>query len=81
MDEDSLEEALIAGRIRGAALDVFEREPPDFTRPLFQLPNVLLSPHVAGFSEASIRNMLRQASRSVVAVLGGQRAEHMVNPG
>ena len=81
VDEDRLEEALIAGRIRGAALDVFEREPPDLTRPLFQLPNVLLSPHVAGFSEASIRNMLRQASRSVVAVLSGQRAEHVVNPG
>ena len=52
MDEEALYEALTAGRIAGAALDVFKREPPTGS-PLLQLPNVLLSPHAAGSNVTS----------------------------
>ncbi|HYO87007.1 MAG TPA: D-2-hydroxyacid dehydrogenase [Candidatus Limnocylindrales bacterium] len=48
VDEPALISALAAGRIGGAALDVFEEEPLPATSPLWNLPNVILSPHVAG---------------------------------
>jgi phosphoglycerate dehydrogenase-like enzyme len=51
VDEEALIEALQAARIGGAALDVYSQEPLPLESPLWKLPNVILSPHVAGFSE------------------------------
>jgi len=48
VDEAALVEALREGRLRGAALDTFALEPLPPESPLWGLPNVLLSPHVAG---------------------------------
>lgn len=70
IDEPCLLAALEAGRIRAAALDVFAQEPPTDS-PLLSLPNVVLSPHIAGLSDDSVRLMVQQASRSVLAVLDG----------
>jgi glyoxylate/hydroxypyruvate reductase A len=50
IDEDALADALRDGRLGGAALDVFREEPLPRTSPLWSLPNVLLSPHVAGLT-------------------------------
>jgi phosphoglycerate dehydrogenase-like enzyme len=47
IDEAAMVEALSTGRIKGAALDVFDREPLPEGHPLYSLPNVLLSPHCA----------------------------------
>ena len=49
VDERALADALEAGRLRGAALDVFEHEPLDPASPLWGLPNVLVTPHMSGF--------------------------------
>lgn len=51
VDEQALIDALAAGKIGGAGLDVFSEEPLPASSPLWQLPNVILSPHIAGFSE------------------------------
>jgi phosphoglycerate dehydrogenase-like enzyme len=50
VDEDALTEALSAGRLRGAGLDVFREEPLPQTSPLWELDNVCVTPHVAGVS-------------------------------
>jgi phosphoglycerate dehydrogenase-like enzyme len=63
VDEPALVEALEQGRIRGAALDVFETEPLPAESPLWRLPNVLLSPHCAdhvpGWIDEAMRVFLR----------------------
>ena len=67
VDEAALVEALDAGRIRGAALDVFETEPLPPGHALWRLPNVLLSPHCAdhvpGWVDGGMRVFLRQLER------------------
>ena len=79
IDEDALAEALQAGRLRAAALDVFEREPPVRTR-LFELPNVILTPHIGGVSERSVAEMTRRATDAVVDVLAGRVPANVMNP-
>jgi phosphoglycerate dehydrogenase-like enzyme len=50
LDEEALAGALASGRLRGAGLDVFSREPLPPGSPLWTLPNVLITPHVSGAS-------------------------------
>ena len=48
VDESALHQALSNGKLGGAGLDVFAQEPPDPNLPVFQLPNVVVTPHIAG---------------------------------
>ena len=79
VDEQALVEALVAGRIRMAALDVFEVEPPTASK-LRELPNVILTPHIAGVSVDVMRAMVLMAATSVVDVLQGRAPQSVVNP-
>ena len=81
LDEKALYDALISGKLAGAALDVFEKEPPPKDSPLFELENVLLTPHIAGMSEESAEGMSISIGGSVAAVLKGRlpRLENVVN--
>jgi len=78
VDEEALYEALKAGRIAGAALDVFEKEPPSGS-PLLSLDNVVFTPHLgASTKEAQPRTGMIIVDQ-VNKVLSGKKAEFMVN--
>ena len=64
VDEAALADALKAGHLAGAALDVFQTEP--YTGPLATLPNVLCTPHVATLTRASRAAMEWRCARQVV---------------
>lgn len=71
VDEAALRDALLAGRLRGAALDVFEDEPPGPENPLFDLDSVLVSPHSAAFTEECARRMALACAENVIAAFDG----------
>jgi D-3-phosphoglycerate dehydrogenase / 2-oxoglutarate reductase len=64
--ETDLRDALTSGQIAGAGLDVLNREPPEAGNPLLGLPNVVLSPHIAGTDTLSMRDMAELAARTIV---------------
>lgn len=73
VDEPALVAALQAGRLGGVALDVLAVEPPDPRSPLLLTPRVLLSPHVAWYSESAEIRLRRNVIDAVVAYLAGDR--------
>ncbi len=79
VDENALFRALSEGWIRGAGLDVFEREPLGES-PLVALDNVVLAPHEAGTTEVSWERTCRLAAENVARVLTGRRPLYAVNP-
>lgn len=79
VDEAALIEALQAGRLYGAGLDVLEQEPPDPANPLLHLPNVVISPHIASVSDVAYLERRRLMGRQVADVLQGHLPKGVVN--
>jgi D-3-phosphoglycerate dehydrogenase / 2-oxoglutarate reductase len=80
IDNLALLDALKANRIGGAALDVFDPEPPDLSDPVYRNERVIVTPHAAFLSEESLREVRTRASRQIADALGGARPENVVNP-
>jgi D-3-phosphoglycerate dehydrogenase len=80
VDLDALADALIDGRLLGAGLDVFEREPPDPAHRLFALDNVVVTNHIGWYSEEAMRDVQRKAAEEAVRVLRGEPPLHWLNP-
>ncbi|KPH61262.1 hydroxyacid dehydrogenase [Novosphingobium sp. ST904] len=80
VNEAALAEALRSGQIAGAGIDVFEAEPPSPDNPLFGLTNCMLSPHVAGVTEAGMKDMALHVARVVDCVSRGERPATLLNP-
>jgi D-3-phosphoglycerate dehydrogenase / 2-oxoglutarate reductase len=79
IDNDAVLHALIDGRLAGVGLDVFDPEPPP-PHPLFDHPNVVLTPHVMGLSRRATAATFADAARGVVDVLTGRRPAALANP-
>jgi D-3-phosphoglycerate dehydrogenase len=79
IDEAALAEALDAGQIGGAALDVMSQEPPP-SSPLFGRDNVIVTPHTSFYSEESLVELQVKAAQEVVSVLSGKSPRNPVNP-
>ena len=80
IDEAALVAALQARRIRGAVLDVFDEQPLKCDHPLLTLDNVVLTPHAAGITEDSMKNMSKGASEEAVRLLRFERPANLCNP-
>jgi phosphoglycerate dehydrogenase-like enzyme len=78
VDEPALVDALRAGRLAGAGLDVRATEPPA-PSPLDAMDNVILTPHVAAFTDEAQARVVAAVCRDVTAVLEGRRAAYAAN--
>ena len=80
VNERALIAALQAGKLAGAGLDVFEKEPIDSENPLLKMENVVALPHVGSATEATRQAMVDLATENVLAVLRGKPPLTPVNP-
>jgi D-3-phosphoglycerate dehydrogenase len=72
VEEKALYDALVSGKLAGAGLDVFEQEPPPRGHSLFELPNVIMAPHVAGVTREAVDRMSEQTARNILSALDGE---------
>lgn len=80
VDEKALYQALKKRWIAGAALDVMEKEPPDWENPLPKLDNLIITPHISFYSEESYVELKTKTAEAVLAVLKRELPRAMVNP-
>ena len=80
IDEDALYKSLIEGAIGGAGLDVMVDNAPAQNHPLLSLENIIITPHVAFFSQESTLELEQRAAAEVVSVIEGKMPDNLVNP-
>ncbi|HVZ10400.1 NAD(P)-dependent oxidoreductase [Rhodopila sp.] len=79
-DEGALIEALTAGRIAGAGIDVFDVEPPPPDHPLLHMDTVMATPHIAGGTVETHYDMAKATAEQWIALLRGRVPPRLVNP-
>jgi D-3-phosphoglycerate dehydrogenase len=80
VDENALIAALSENKIAGAGLDVYDPEPPADDNPLFKLDNVVLTPHLASFTDKGRKRMGLMVAEDVLSVLNGEKPKYPANP-
>lgn len=82
IDEPAMIAALKSGKLGGAGLDVFAQEPPDAANPLFSMPNVIVTPHIASATDAALSQGSLIFTHNVVSYLRGEIYDpaNFVNP-
>ena len=79
-NEAALLNALESGHLRGAGLDVWDKEPPPLDHPLLKLKNVVATFHTAGVTHEARMNMALFAAEQIVGILKGGRPPRLINP-
>ena len=79
VDENALVDAVARGRLRGAALDVLEDEPPAPDNALRRMPGIVLTSHAAWYSQEAIADLRRKAIETALALARGERPAGLVN--
>jgi D-3-phosphoglycerate dehydrogenase len=79
-DEVALVEALLSGHLGGAAVDVFAEQPLPADHPFWNVPNIILTPHMAGITEESMLRMGQGVVSETVRILNGEQPENFCNP-
>ena len=79
VDEQSLYQALKDGNLAGAALDVYENEPPNPDLSFFGMENVVLTPHIAAMTDLALINMAIDSAEGILDVLEGRMPKYLVN--
>lgn len=80
VDQKALYNALVEGRLAGAAIDVFDPEPSPSDDPILKLSNVIVAPHAIGFVDQMFQTMGEVNTRAILAVKNGQAPDNLVNP-
>ena len=79
IDEAALYDAIESGHLGGAGLDAYEKEPPDAAMPLYQLPNVVTTPHTGAHTKEASLNMATMAVDNLISVLESGDCTYIVN--
>lgn len=79
IDEIALLDALRSGHLAGAALDVYDPEPPMANHPLFTLPNTICTPHIGSYTAASVLRMQVMVCEQIASAIRGERPTNLVN--
>ena len=80
VDEGDLVAALKTGKLLGAGLDVFAKEPVQADHPLLRLPNVVVLPHVAWLTPETIARSLGVAFENARRAISGEKLLHEIRP-
>ena len=80
VDTEALVASLRSGHLRGAALDVTDPEPLPAGHPLYGFDNVVLTPHIGGWTVEAVEKVAAATARDVLKVLGGEHPPRVVNP-
>lgn len=80
VDTQAVLDALVEGRIAGAAMDVHDQHPLAGDEAVFECPNLLLTPHIASITASSMRGMSKGSVETILAILNGKNVKNIVNP-
>lgn len=79
VDEKALYNALLTGKLAGAAIDVYEREPATYDSPLFKLDNIICTPHIGGTTCESLTSDCMLTAGAIIDVVNGKTPLNLVN--
>ncbi len=79
IDEAALVDAVTHGQIAAAGLDVLKKEPPDHKDPLLQLPQVLVTPHIAGLTDLMLDGTVHYISHVIEEFAAGKKPKSILN--
>ena len=79
IDEAALVDAVTHGQISAAGLDVLKNEPPDYKNPLLQLPQVLVTPHIAGLTDLMLAGTANYICQVIEELAAGKKPKSILN--